>query len=372
MLNTQLIDYTNCITNFTSSIEKHYGLKPSYNTMPALDKILAEKKYRNIAIVLFDALGCSVLERNKFAGRYFRKHLVHQFVSCYPPTTATCTTAYRSGKNGIESGWIGWCSYVKPLDRTIETFTNKYMETKEPYEGPEWISEYYFYYTPLGEKIEKETGVKYVDLSPMNPSSSLQERHDQLLSACKEEGKHYIYMYWGQPDSTMHKFGVSNRHVRKQIRINTRFMKKIQKETDDTLFLVVADHGMTDIKRLEFFNTELPSMLRAFPSCDGRTPFFFVKPGMQEQFKTKFNELYGEHYHLMTTQEAKDLHLFGKCDSKDQHYMYDDLFGDFVAVATDEYYLSFSPNFKHFKGHHAGLTAEEMQIPLIVLESTEK
>ena len=37
------IDYDNCITNLTSSIEKHFNLPPHYKTNKVIDDLLIEK-----------------------------------------------------------------------------------------------------------------------------------------------------------------------------------------------------------------------------------------------------------------------------------------------------------------------------------------
>ena len=51
------INYKNCITNLTSSIQKHFGIKPNYSTNPIIDNLLLEKDYQNVIVFVFDGMG---------------------------------------------------------------------------------------------------------------------------------------------------------------------------------------------------------------------------------------------------------------------------------------------------------------------------
>ena len=44
------VNYNNCITNLTSSIQKHYNLTPNYKTNELIDSLLQEKDYENYFI----------------------------------------------------------------------------------------------------------------------------------------------------------------------------------------------------------------------------------------------------------------------------------------------------------------------------------
>ena len=46
------INYSNCITNLTSSIQKHFGIQPNYSTNKVIDDLLLEKDYQNICFFL--------------------------------------------------------------------------------------------------------------------------------------------------------------------------------------------------------------------------------------------------------------------------------------------------------------------------------
>ncbi|MBO7336886.1 MAG: phosphodiesterase, partial [Lachnospiraceae bacterium] len=67
---------------------------------------------------------------------------------------------------------------------------------------------------------------------------------------------------------------------------------------------------------------------------------------------------------LLTKEEVLESRLFG---SGPEHPLFRDMLGDFLAVATGDKALFAKPGEDPgFKAMHAGLTTEEMQIPLIV------
>lgn len=370
MKDFKIIDYDNCITNLTSSIEQYFGLQPSYKTLKKADNVLCQKEYKNVLIILFDAMGSSVIDKNTKKDSFLNNHKVCDFKSCFPPTTACCTTSYRSGKNGSETGWLGWSSYFKAENITVENFTNKYNETKEPV-GGDLRAAKYLPYEPMGKRIEKaNTNVKYYDYSPNGKKTDFKKLMPimkEVVSICNEPGKKYLYVYFSEPDSTMHQDGTKNAKVKRHLRKIANALKYFEKHTKDTLAFVSADHGMMDVEQIDFYKEkDLMDMFYAFPSCDARTAFFFVKDEFKDVFPKEFNKRYGKYYKLYTKQEVLENQIFGTGIQSPKLL---DLVGDYVAITDSKYYFSFSTKHDLFKGHHAGIGKDEMTIPLIVVKN---
>ena len=87
----------------------------------------------------------------------------------------------------------------------------------------------------------------------------------------------------------------------------------------------------------------------------------FIKDGKKEFFEKEFNRLFGEKFILMPVEEmiAKNLMGTGK-----HHSMFRAMLGDYIAIATSD--LSIYSNGQKFVSLHGSLTADEMEIPLIV------
>ena len=56
-------DYDNCIVNLSNSILKAFGAETSAPTLKMADKLL-EKEYKNVVVLLMDAMGISILEKH--------------------------------------------------------------------------------------------------------------------------------------------------------------------------------------------------------------------------------------------------------------------------------------------------------------------
>lgn len=99
-------------------------------------------------------------------------------------------------------------------------------------------------------------------------------------------------------------------------------------------------------------------------AIENRAASLFVKPGKKEEFRKLFKKLFADHFMLMEHDEFLSSGLLGVGTA---NVNVDSMVGDFVAVATDDYCLGETYEDKGLVGIHAGLTAEEMTVPLIIL-----
>ena len=92
----------------------------------------------------------------------------------------------------------------------------------------------------------------------------------------------------------------------------------------------------------------------------------FIKDGYHEQFVTEFNKEFGDSFLLLSKEEVKRQKFFGPGR---EHPYFDGMLGDYLAVAISDLSIFNTQEEKEkFVGVHAGLTKEEMEIPLIVVE----
>jgi hypothetical protein len=101
-------------------------------------------------------------------------------------------------------------------------------------------------------------------------------------------------------------------------------------------------------------------------TLEKRTPSFFVKTGKEKEFEELFNKYYGDHFELVSKEEAFKNNLFGEGKAARGA---EDALGNYIAISLDEYSLFASKELKHmdlFKGHHAGGTKEERLIDISV------
>lgn len=200
-------DYENCSVNLIASISQYCGLAPRHKTHPYLDALLQKKAYQNIILMLFDGMGMDMLEKTLPEDAFLRKALCHPLSSVYPSTTTCATTAIETGMMPCEHAWLGWTLYFHQIDKLVDVYTNR-TDTNEIaadyYVGERFIPRQFIYPKITACGKYKACSVSfYGDVK----IKTLPELFENVLSLAKDHEKRYIYTYWPEPDSTMHKKG---------------------------------------------------------------------------------------------------------------------------------------------------------------------
>lgn len=360
-----LPNYQNSILNVTSSILNYYNSETSYSTIENLNQFL-NKKYQHIALILLDGLGINCLNQHLDENAGLRKHISQEITSVFPPTTVAATNAVLSGQPPISSGYVGWVQYFKKENSNTIVFFNKDFYDSQKTLTYNLMEE--LAYESIYSKIKKASpDVETYELFPAFRSDGFATFHDQvskILEITNSKNRTFTYVYWDQPDSTEHQFGVKSKEVKEVVlELNSDFERLINLINDETLVIVIADHGLTDIEELDvFFHEDLVNCFSKNPSMEPRACSFFIKEEKMDEFKNLFQKYYNDNFLLLTKEEFYSLNLLG---SGIKHPLLDDFIGDYIAIATNKYNLSMNKE-KQFKAHHAGLTKEEMMVPLIV------
>jgi predicted AlkP superfamily pyrophosphatase or phosphodiesterase len=375
-------DYNNCITGIPSSILKHYGAEPANATLPVLDEALAAD-YKNILFIIYDGMGSDILSDILPKRSFMRRNIKSRITSVFPPTTVAACTAYYSGQTPVEHGWLGWSLYFKEYDKQIDVFTDREARTGE-LSGYENTATTIMPYESIYSKIEAAApGVKTYSLYPRgidresHPETvigydSLEDMHNKIKDLCKAEGSKFILAYHNEPDHLAHVNGYWAKEVKENVKLINRSTRKLCRKLSDTLVIISADHGYIDISKDIFLEEipELSNMLLRPPSMEPRAVSLFVKPGTEDTFREAFNRILGDEFILFSREEVFENNLFG---FGNPHPKSLDFIGDFIAAAKGQALLRYripdqAVNIE-FLAHHAGLTAAEMHVPLIILKA---
>lgn len=358
-------DYDNCIANLACSILKHFGVEPPNKTLPLADKYL-EKHYKNTVVLLLDGMGKNIIEANLQPDGFFRRNLKGIYSSTFPPTTVAATTSIDSGLYPNQTAWLGWKGYFKEIDKNVVYFLNTDQEGNKAADyNVAWT---YCPYVTVTERINN-TGEKAHYVTPfVEPyPKTFDDLCNVIKGLCNEDGEKYIYAYCEEPDHTMHIKGCFGEDAKKIIRELEKKVELLSEELSDTLLIITADHGHIDSKNVSL--TEYPDIcecLLRLPSIEPRALNIFVKEGMGKQLEEAFERHFKDKFLLIPKAEILRTQLFGRGEN---HSRIDHMLGDYVAVAVDDMSIFNTEEQKnHFKGVHAGLTEDEMLIPLIVLE----
>ena len=384
-----LPDYDHCLVNFANSILKHFGAETTAPTLDMADRYL-EKDPRNVVVLLLDAMGVPILERHTSPDGFFRSHLVGPYRSVFPPTTVAATTSIDSGLYPCEHGWLGWDCYFPKLDKNVTVFLNcDPLLEKDlppvPSEDPDapafppqeeckpsadfHVAGTYCGYKSVITKIREAGGEAYYSTPFMEPyPKDLDAILSRVTDLCQKPGKKYIYAYWNEPDTTMHRNGISGDAAHDVVNaLEKRIDAFASTLPEDTLLFITADHG--HMEGVNHCITDYPEikdcLVRPF-TIEPRALNFFVKEEKKAEFPVLFKQAFGDAFWLLTKEEVLEKHLFGKGK---EHPEFRGMLGDYLAVAiSDESILQTYFETYYMIGGHAGSTEEEYQIPLIVIE----
>ncbi len=368
-------DYSNSLINLMASIQRYYGLETDVSTLPLSDHFL-QGNYTNIVLMVLDGLGSFVLDASLKAKKSFLlQHKAGDFLSVFPPTTTAAINSILSTKPPVQHGWLGWHQYFKEIDEDIILFKNcGYYH--EDYVPPYAVAKEALPYKSILDMLQ-EKGIKTKSIHPYwaeDGAINFDVFCSRVANFCRGSEQKFMYAYWDEPDATLHQKGVGSRAVKILISEMEERLEKLTKELDDdTLVLIVADHGHINIKNINLYEDKtIQSMLALPPSIEARCTTFFVKKEHRLMFPVVFNHRYGRHFKLLRRDEVDYLKLFGPGP---KHSRFDDFIGDYVAIAVDSYaffYSSTKQKHRPFRATHAGMTAQEMVIPLIVLKSERR
>lgn len=359
-------DYQNSILNVSNTFLHHYGINTKYNGVPLLEDALT-KDINHIVYILLDGLGSNIIKHHLSNEDYLKKYMKSEITSVFPPTTVAATDTVLSALPPISSGYLGWVQYFYNEDVNAIVFQNKdFYDVGRTLKTN--LRDTYLSFTPITEQIhQKNNNIKTEIFFPSfieGGSESFTEEIDKVLLTTHNTDQSFSYLYWTEPDLTQHKKGIYSDETHQMIKsLNKDFTQLCEHITDDTLVVVIADHGLIDITEIPLFKYEdITSLFLRQPSIEPRATNFFIKEGKEDLFKAKFQSYFQEDYLLYTKEELLSSGLLGEGN---QHDMIDSFLGQFIAIAITDKMFTLNTN-STYKAHHAGLSEGEMMVPLII------
>lgn len=351
--------FNNTQMNLVAGIIKNYGGISNLE----IDNKIFDKKYKNTIILLLDGMGMNILENfNKlYPNNFLSKNFYKKVNSIYPSTTAASTTSIKTCKVPLETGWTGWNNWIREIDRNVILFNgDDYYSSDKGFINGFNIMPYKYYFSNLnvlGGIVEPEF---------KNKDYTFKDTLDRSLKNISN-GIVTQYVYDETPDKELHVFGTNCEDIYKKLyNYSCQIEEFYNKLPLDTLLIITADHGHIDTIDFNLFDDFiLNGMLERKPSNDTRCLTFKVKKEYMERFSRYFNSVYGKIYKLIDSKEAIRLGYFGQTDNISNRI--DDFLADYVALATSNIYLCTTEKALGKKSNHAGITKEEMEVPVFIL-----
>jgi predicted AlkP superfamily pyrophosphatase or phosphodiesterase len=350
------------------------------NGLPKIKVLQDElsKDYKNVVYIIVDGLGQKILDRNLNKTAFMHQNNRQTITTVFPSTTTNATTSILTANYPASHGWFAWSMNFG--DRTIELFKNtdyytgqkisdvivkKQLPYKNFFEKPrKGISTY----TLMPEKANVATPSEnaYTHKGP-------KDMFKKLEMLCKQNGKKFIYSYFWDIDNKMHQCGPKSAKTKKMVKQLDKQFEKVVTENPGSLFVLTADHGHVDIKGFVdiYKDEDIIACLTANISLDTRATGFHIKSGMEGKFKSAFAK-YSADFELFETSDLIARGVFGPFKGD----KYKQFLGNFIAAGKDTGKMLVFAEGKqknskgktpvNFRGHHTGLTENEMLVPLII------
>ena len=362
-------NYEECLTNLACSIRKYFELDYKHNTLDYIDKILEEKKPKNVVTILCDGMGSNIMDRMIPNDSFLIKNRLKSITTVFPATTVAATTSMTTGLNPVETGMLGWDMYYKDIDKTITVFMNSEkgdFEYKPLDEAIEYNNKHMKRKT-IGKEINEIGLYKGYSLFPFGDKAyqTLDDMYERIEKLCNEDGKKYIYAYDTEPDHTMHEIGCDKPKIKEIIENINRRIEELSKKLTDTVIFVVADHGHHNVENI--FIKDYPDVedcLLRNTSLEPRAVNFFIKPDKKEIFVELFNKYFGDDFDLYSMDDVIDSKLF---EDGEENEIFRDALGDYLAIGKTNKTLLYEGS-DILKSQHAGYTDDEILVPLIVID----
>lgn len=360
-------NYNECITNITCSVLKYFEVPYKHNTISEIDDMLKTNP-KNVVVILFDGMGYNLVNRILDENSFLRKNMIKSISSVSPSTTTASTTSMISGLNPCEHGWLGWDVYIKPEDKIVSLFKNTLKDTNIQ-ASDEYLPDKYFYYKNVREQINEGKYNaeivfpfgKYV----VYDNKDLYEMNCKIINECNKDGKRFVYAYYENPDALLHLNGTNSNKVKRMFKLINKSVEMLSNGLKDTLLIVTADHGHIDCSPIIISNyKDFLDTLNGDTSIEPRFCSFNVKDSREEDFINLFNKYFGNDFILKTKDEIINEGWFG---IGEEHNEFRNSLGDYFALAiSNKFFLYKECEESILVSHHAGITEDEMRIPLIM------
>ena len=238
-------DFRNSIVNISATLAEFLGAPNQNATLPVLKEALS-KGYQKVVFLCFDGLGVYPLRQNLDETDFLRQNLRQILLSTFPSTTTNATRSLLTNQLPLEHGWFGWSMHFASIRRNVDIYLGRDSATHEAVDFsscPLGMADYYFDQANGGCAVNT-VFPPYIQVKHPERNRSFQTPEgfwDAIEEICRKPGRQFIYAYYPELDSIMHKHGVESPEARCGIREVSHRLEILHGSMDDTLFIVSAD-----------------------------------------------------------------------------------------------------------------------------------
>lgn len=338
-----------------------------------------------ILFLLIDGLGSALLERYAPDG-FLAAHRRQDLDTVFPSTTAVALTSFATATHPAMHGVPGWFAWVQELGLSIEVLPFQERFSKLPLShwgarpevtfGPPSI-------LPAFACPQQVVTRSYICQSTYSrywcgdcPSLGYDRIEDGIALAIAQaqaaaaRGGGFVHCYLNHLDSLCHAQGIGAPEVEALIRRLDALCAQVREALPASVTVVIcADHGHIDAGADLTLGPgdRLLDFLVCPPTGEPRVPIFHLRRDADpDAFAAAFAAAFGATFVLLPRAAVARLGLLGPAPLSPRAAA---RFGDFLAIASDHAtlrYLAPGHDGHRHRGVHAGMTAAEMRVPLVV------
>lgn len=341
-------------------------------------RIAPDASARTAVVVLIDGLGSRLLRRRAAHTPFLRSLLPDETLlsAGFPSTTANSLSSLATGMLPGAHGVMGYTLLDPERDEVFNQLTGS-----DHVDGRLWVPDDTLFDRLIAGGIDAvNLGEPKFDGRGLNRGSmrgarfrgsrTLDERVDHALEELRAPGQRIVYLYWGALDKNGHVHGVDSWEWLEELeRVDGSLRRLAAALPHDAVMAVTADHGMIDVPhetRLDL--AEHPAhrdLLRAVGG-EPRATHLYAREGATSDALAAFRALVGERGTVLARAEAVGAGLFGPVRDRNLPRI-----GDLVVIGEPGFGIvdseNDSPAALSLLGHHGGVTADELEIPLLLL-----
>jgi len=397
-------DYSGyCLSNVPSTVLSLLGVDPDRTTLPKDAFGVTETAgVENVVLMLFDGLGHRELLRQTgrgFFGSLAAEGNVRPITTVFPSTTAAALTTVSTGLTPQEHGLPEWYVYMDELDEVVVTlpFARVGEQGRDTLVGkikPKFL----FDGTTIFERLKRE-GVRSLSLTnralAYTAYSKESRRGSEVLpyvSASdlavslrrrleRVRGHNLFYVYWSYIDTIEHIYGPNTPESEVEASLISHalqegFVSKLGRETaKKTLVIATADHGQINVvpkdtvymnryRKLSSFLAPGPAGRVIPPWGSARDAYLRVKDEKLDEAKEYLDGKLEGVASVMRTEDAIEEGLFGV---NKPSWKFRRRVGNLMVLPHGRktvWYRYREGDSLGLKGHHGGLSRDEVTIPL--------
>lgn len=370
----------NLMASIMQAFEAEDRLYPPLRALPP-----ARLTSRNIVLLVIDGLGHGCLITHCRDGVLVR-HMKDRITSVFPATTATAITTFLTGTAPQQHGVTGWFTYFRELGAVLAVLP---YQPRHGSPAPTVPARTLFDHVPVFDRLvarshvvapnriaHSEFNIAHNGRARPHAFSSLGQMFKTIAQIVRAQGeRNYIYAYWPEFDRLAHEHGIASReavaHLAEIDAAFGNFLARIGGTS--TTVIVTADHGFIDARPDQTIELDAhPQFARtlSLPLCgERRAAYCYVHESQRAQFVEYVAAHFAEFADLKDSGYLMESSYFGLGPP---HAQLHERIGDYTLIMKDCFvikdWLPGEPRYVHI-GVHGGMCAQEMYVPLIVVEA---